>query len=60
MRVDLNKVASWVKESILSCEDCISRNDIALVCGWHENVSTATRIVEITSGILVREELDNN
>lgn len=60
MKVDLNKFPSWVKEDIVSCNDCVSEDDTALVCGGHENVLTAVRVVEITGGTLVREELDNN
>jgi hypothetical protein len=60
MKVDLNNVPSWLKEDIVSCNDCISENNAAFACALHENFLVAVRIVEITGGTLVREELDNN
>ena len=60
MKVDLNKFPSWVKEDIVSCNDCVSENDTEFFCSLHENLSVMVRIVEITGGTLVREEPDNN
>ena len=48
MNVDLTLVPDWVRDSVVRCPDCHVRttDDTARVCGWHENLTAASRVVD--------------
>ena len=49
----------WLVDEVRACRDCSVRPDGRwALCGWHENVVAAVRIVKVTAGTLVREETD--
>ncbi|MFM7062554.1 MAG: hypothetical protein ACKO04_03540 [Actinomycetes bacterium] len=58
MRVLLDDLPDWARKDVKGCDECRTHDSSAFVCGWHENVVAAVRIVEVTAGTLVREERD--
>lgn len=47
MNVDLTLLSDWVRDSVARCSDChVRANDTARVCGWHENLTAAARVVD--------------
>lgn len=47
------------RRSVGKCRECYRHGDgTASLCGWHENVVAAARIVEATAGTIEREGLD--
>lgn len=56
MQFQIDQLPEWVAQDISSCKEC-SRVDENVVapCGWHENLTAAAHIVEVTAGTLVLE-----
>lgn len=47
MRADLSLSSDWVRESVENCSECHRMPDgIWNVCGWHENVTAAAKVVD--------------
>ncbi len=47
MNVDLTLLPDWVRDNVVRCRDCYVRaDDTARVCGWHENLTAAARVVD--------------
>jgi len=52
-----DKIPDWVLAEVVECSDCSNFADgTVAVCGWHENLTAAARIVEVTGGTLVRQD----
>jgi hypothetical protein len=56
MRTETTSLQPWVLEQVLKCALCYvsPEGDVAL-CGWHENLAVAARVVDATAGTVVRD-----
>ena len=49
-------MADWLGDEVAECRDCRDQGDgVVLLCGWHESLAAAVRVVEATAGVVVRE-----
>ena len=47
MNVSLAHLSDWVRADVANCENCSVRDDgTAFVCGWHENLAAAARVID--------------
>lgn len=56
MRVLLDDLHEQDRRSVTKCRECREHDSSVFLCGWHENVVAAARIVKATFGTLLRED----
>lgn len=57
-RVDVERVSDRARQDIKECGTCFRTGDEYVLCGWHENLVVAFRIVEVTAGTIIEAETD--
>jgi hypothetical protein len=46
-RIDPQLLPQWAQESVQGCRECSTYNDGTVwVCGYHENLAAAARVVD--------------
>ena len=57
-RVNINQVSWQARRSIAKCDSCHRAGDDYILCGWHENVVVAFKVVEATAAKIVEGDTD--